>query len=920
MKHSPAKNRPAWLTSMLDRSADNIERAHEAPTGKQSALKPIPLWRLWWAAILLLGLSVGAVSFTIWQLRNDAIQAAMSDTGNIAAVLAGQMSRSLSSIEAMLLEIKNISKGLDIDTPDKLRSVYGNKEMHSRLRGHLATVPHTFNIAIADERGQIVASTAAWPTPDINVVDRDYFIAARSRLDRKLSTSIPIRNRIDGSQTVVFAQRLETASGAFAGIVFTSVNSSYFEAFFESTQSIQNAIFNLVREDGTILFRHPDLVGFAGKKLSHQSTWSDAVTHGKRSYRILAKADNNYRYVSSRPVPEYPLHVNISVTENIALAGWLRRSAMIGLGSAALLLCSIYLLIAITRQVRYLSKSESSLMLTSQQLDAALNNMAHGISMFDRQQRLVVCNKQYAAMYNLEFDQLQPGTSAREILDARVAVGASPASRSYAADRIIDMSVGHDYSIVDHLRDGRVIAINHQRMDNGGWVAVHQDITAQKRVEAELAHMARYDALTGLANRALFLEKVNEALARLASHDEQFSVLMLDLDRFKAVNDSLGHAIGDSLLKAVADRLRRIVRDLDVVARLGGDEFAVIQIADMNQHDQAAVVANRVLAAITEPYDIDGRKIVIGTSIGITLAPQDANDADALIRHADLALYKAKTEGRNRYRFFETAMEAEARERRDLEEDMRRALLRDEFELHYQTIVDVARKECCGAEALVRWRHPERGLLFPDQFIGLSEESGLIMPLGEWILRHACFDAAKWPSHLKIAVNLSPLQLKQSNLLDVLKSTLKESGLDPNRLELEITETVLVEKNEENLAVLHEIKSLGVSIVLDDFGIGYSSMRYLQMFPFDKIKIDKSFIQSMTTHSDSSAIVCAITGLGRGLDIETTAEGVETAEQLAFLRTAGCQLAQGYLFSRPVSVAALTFDRPDALRSGVMAA
>jgi diguanylate cyclase (GGDEF)-like protein len=905
---------------MLDKTAGDIKRAYDAPTETRSALKPIPLRRLWWAAILLLGLSVSAVGFTIWQLRNDAIQAAVSDTGNIAAVLSGQMSRSLHTIDSMLLEIKGTSKSLDIDTPAKLRSIYGTKEMHAMMRTHLAALPHMFNIVVADANGQLVTSTAAWPTPDINVSDRDYFKTAQSRDDGKLSTSIPIKNRIDGNQTIVFARRLETSSGAFAGVIFASVNSNYFEAIYGSTKSVHNMIFQLVREDGTILFRHPDPVGFAGKKLSAEATWQDAVTRGAKSYRILAKADNNYRYVSSRAVPEYPMFVNISVTENMALAGWLRRSAMIGLGSAALLLCSIYLLIAITRQVRYLSKSESSLKRTSQQLDAALNNMAHGISMFDRHQRLVVVNTQYAAMYNLSADQVKPGTPARAILEARVAAGASPASKNYAADRIVEMSVGKDYSIVDHLRDGRVIAINHQRMDNGGWVAVHQDITAQKRVEAELAHMARYDALTGLANRALFLEKVNEALARLASHGEQFSVLMLDLDRFKAVNDSLGHAIGDSLLKAVGERLRRLVRDLDIVARLGGDEFAIIQIADMNQHDQATVVANRILSAITEPYDIDGRKIVIGTSIGITLAPQDAADADALVRHADLALYKAKSEGRNRYRFFETAMEAEARDRRDLEEDMRRALLRDEFELHYQTVVDVARRECCGAEALVRWRHPERGLLFPDQFIGLAEESGLIMPLGEWILRRACSDAAQWPSHLKVAVNLSPVQLKQSNLLEMLKSTLKESGLEPRRLELEITETVLVEKNEENLAVLHEIKNLGVSIVLDDFGIGYSSMRYLQMFPFDKIKIDKSFIQSMTTHSDSAAIVCAITGLGRGLDIETTAEGVETAEQLAFLRTAGCQLAQGYLFSRPVPLAALTFDRPDALRSGVMAA
>jgi diguanylate cyclase (GGDEF)-like protein len=903
---------------MQENSATDIERA-QTPVVAAQAPQAIPLRRLWWAAIVLLGLSLGAVGFTIWQLRNDAINAAVNDTGNIASILAGQFSRSLHTIDTMLLELRSASKGLDINTPEKVHAIYGTRQMHATMRAHLSTLSHTFNIVIADENGQLVVSTAAWPTPDINISDRDYFRTAQARVDGRLSTSVPIRNRIDGNQTIVFARRLETPSGAFAGIVFASVNSNYFESIYASAQSIKSLIFNLIREDGTILFRHPDSIGFVGKRLSQETAWQDALDRGSKSFRILAKADNKHRYVSVRAVPEYPLFVNISVAENTVLAGWLQRSAMIGVGSAALLLCSIYLLIAITRQVRALSSSESSLLQTSQQLDTALNNMAHGISMFDKHQRLVVVNKRYAAMYNLSLDQLKPGTLADDILEARVESGASPASRSFAADRLKEMMLGKDYSTVDYLRDGRVIAINHQRMDNGGWVAVHQDITAQKRVEAELAHMARYDALTGLANRALFLEKVNEALARMASHGEPFTILMLDLDRFKAVNDSLGHAIGDSLLKAVGERLRRIVRDLDVVARLGGDEFAIIQIAGINQRDQAMALANRILAAITEPYDIDGRKIVIGTSIGITLAPQDADaaeaDADILVRRADLALYKSKSEGRDRYRFFQGAMEAEARDRRELEEDMRRALPREEFELHYQTVIDVGQRECCGAEALVRWRHPKRGLLAPDQFISLAEESGLIMPLGGWILRRACSDAAKWPAHLKIAVNLSPVQLKQGNLLDVIKSALKESGLAPGRLELEITETVLVEKSEENLALLHEIKNLGISIVLDDFGTGYSSMRYLQMFPFDRIKIDKTFIQSMTTHSDSAAIVCAITGLGRGLDIETTAEGVETAEQLAFLRTAGCQLGQGYLFSRPVPLAQLSFEQPDALRS-----
>jgi diguanylate cyclase (GGDEF)-like protein len=457
-------------------------------------------------------------------------------------------------------------------------------------------------------------------------------------------------------------------------------------------------------------------------------------------------------------------------------------------------------------------------------------------------------------------------------------------------------------------------------MRSGGWVAIHQDITSQKLAEAKLAHMARYDILTGLANRALFMEQANEAIARMRQRGERFAVLMLDLDRFKAVNDVLGHAIGDSLLKAVADRLRKVVSEADNVARLGGDEFAVIQILDKDNCEQATALAVQILQTITEPYDLEGRKIVIGTSIGITLAPQDAGDADTLIRNADLALYKAKSEGRNRYRFFETSMEAEARDRRELEEDMRKAIGRNEFELHYQTIIDVEKRECRGAEALVRWRHPERGLIPPDQFISLAEDSGLIIPLGAWILRTACTDAAEWPDHLTVSVNLSPMQFKQADLLDVLKSVLDETGLKSKRLELEITESIFVENNEENLALLHEIKKLGVSIVLDDFGIGYSSMRYLQMFPFDKIKIDKSFIQSITSHAESSAIVSAVAGLGRSLDIETTAEGVETAEQFTFLRTAGCQLAQGYLFSRPVPVSQLSFERPEAVRSGAKAA
>jgi diguanylate cyclase (GGDEF)-like protein len=853
-------------------------------------------------------------------LRNDAINAAISDTGNIATILAGQFSRSLHTVDTVLQEIRKSTKGKDLETPEAFRAAYRQAEVHEMLKQHAAQLPHVFNVVIADASGQIVASTAAWPPPDINISDRDYFKDARMRKDGNLSTSVPINNRIDGRQTIVFARRLESANGGFAGIIFASVNSKYFEAIYESTQSIRSLIFNLVREDGTILFRHPDVAGVVGRKLSAEAAWNDAKTRGTRSFRILATADGKYRYVSVRDVSEYPLFVNISITESAALSAWFRRSAMILFGSVVFLLCSIYLLLAMTRQMRVLGASESSLKQKSQQLDAALNNMAQGLSMFDGNQKLVVANKQFAEMYRLSSEQLRPGTPLREVLEARAIGEAAPANADFVDRRIAQVHDAVDYSTVDHLRDGRIIAISHERMDNGGWVSIHQDITDQKRAEAVLAHMARHDALTGLGNRVLLLERASDAIDGLRRRDGNFSVLMLDLDRFKAVNDSLGHTIGDALLKAVADRLRTVVRDMDMVSRLGGDEFAIIQASEQNQRDDAATFASRIRKAVAEPYEIDGHKIVIGASIGIAMAPQDGADAESLIKNADLALYKAKGDGRNCYRFFNRAMEAVARDRRELEDDMRRALTHDEFELHYQTIFETSGRICRGVEALVRWQHPTRGLLSPGQFIPLAEESGLIIQLGEWILRAACAQAALWPSSLKVAVNLSPTQFTRGDLIHTIKSIVAETGLAPERLELEITETVLVEDNEKNIALLHDLKALGVSIVLDDFGTGYSSMRYLQMFPFDGIKIDRSFTKSMTTHSDSAAIVSAIVGLGRSLGIETTAEGVEAEEQLVLLRAAGCELAQGYLFSRPVPPQDVRFEASTRSSGDVRAA
>jgi diguanylate cyclase (GGDEF)-like protein/PAS domain S-box-containing protein len=443
-------------------------------------------------------------------------------------------------------------------------------------------------------------------------------------------------------------------------------------------------------------------------------------------------------------------------------------------------------------------------------------------------------------------------------------------------------------------------------------LGVIEDVTDRARANERIKYLAHHDLLTGLSNRALFMEKIEEAGARLRRRGETFTVFMLDLDRFKTVNDSLGHPEGDLLLKETARRLRGALRETDVLARLGGDEFAILQAGEANQTRDANTLADRIVEIIAEPFDINGNKITIQTSIGIALAPADGIEPGELMKKADLALYRMKSEGRNGYRFFDVQMTADADARHLLEYDLREAISRNELEVHYQPVIDVKTREPVGVEALVRWRHPRRGFIPPDQFISLAEETGLIIPLGEFVLLTACTDAASWPAHIKVAVNLSLVQFRKCNLFDVILCALVESGLPPERLELEITESILLENELDVLTVIRQLKNLGVSLALDDFGTGYSSLSYLTKFPFDKIKIDKSFTQNLTKRKECAAIISSVRALAVGLDILTTAEGVETEQQFEILRDAGVNLIQGYLFGRPRPMSELDFGPVDA--------
>ncbi|MDB5598790.1 MAG: diguanylate cyclase/phosphodiesterase [Xanthobacteraceae bacterium] len=425
------------------------------------------------------------------------------------------------------------------------------------------------------------------------------------------------------------------------------------------------------------------------------------------------------------------------------------------------------------------------------------------------------------------------------------------------------------------------------------------DVTERKQAEARIAYMAHHDALTGLANRVLFHDRLGDALGRVRRQHESLAVLCLDLDHFKSVNDTLGHPVGDELLRAVSERLTQCLGGDDVVARLGGDEFAVIQMA-IGAPDDAGTLASQLIEVVSRPYDIAGHEVLIGVSIGIAVAPGDGVTADELLRNADLALYRAKAEGRGAFHFFEPEMDRQVQARRALEIDLRKAYSNDEFELYYQPLVNLESGEVSGFEALLRWHHPERGMVSPVEFIPLAEEIGLIVQIGEWVLRQACAEAATWPDDIKVAVNLSPVQFRSRTLVQVVLSALAYSRLSPDRLELEITESVLLGDNEANLATLHQLRELGARISMDDFGTGYSSLRYLRSFPFDKIKIDQSFVRDMVERPDCVAIVRAVAGLGLSLGIATTAEGVETQAQLQRVRDEGCTEVQGYLFSRPI--------------------
>jgi len=534
--------------------------------------------------------------------------------------------------------------------------------------------------------------------------------------------------------------------------------------------------------------------------------------------------------------------------------------------------------------------------------DAALSNMSQGLILYDADQSLRVINRRFFSLFGLQPECLRLGQTPGDVLAACVASGALPQPCAAGSLEDLAAAAGGTDAVIE-LADGRIVAVAHDRLADGASISTFEDVTERRRGEARIVHMARHDALTGLPNRVLFRDRLDNAVAWLG-RGEGFALACLDLDHFKAVNDTLGHGAGDQLLKAVAERLLCCLREVDVVARLGGDEFALI-LPGVTENGEAQALTRRLIDTISRPYQVQGHQVTIGMSVGIALAPRDGTAAEPLLIHADLALYEAKGAGRGTAAIFEPALSERLTARRVMERDLRAALAQGEFEMYYQPIVSVRTGGIVGLEALLRWNHPQQGRISSGRFIAMAEECGLIEELGDWAIATACRQAAAWPVAVAVAVNVSSAQFRAGHVQQSIQRALDSSGLAPWRLEVEITEASLLRDMDGTLATLRGLRALGVRISFDDFGTGFSSLAHLHRFPFDKIKIDGSFIRDMSRSESAAAIVGAIAGLGSSLNVITTAEGVETIAQLEQLRGLGCTEAQGHYFSRPAPAEAI---------------
>ena len=758
-------------------------------------------------------------------------------------------------------------------------------------------------LAFIDEFGMMRASTAeGGAARTVDLSDRAHFRVHLANADDSLFISEPMIGRVSGKWSVQLTRRVTKDDGAFGGVIVASLDPAHFTKFYSKIDLGFGGTLSLIGIDGIVraTTAHSTFVSL-GRNLSQTQAFMQFTDKGDIS-TDQSGGDKDTWLVTIKKVRGHPLAVMVSVVEatlhDDSMAD-LRSNTIVGLAITIIVMLSAY----------RTEKAENQARLKSEQLRLTLENMNDGIALVTPDFEIPVLNRRFVELLDLpdyflntppKFGKIFEFMAKRGEFDReKLPEGVTPLAYFGPEDQ------SKRFAHYERTRpNGVILEIRSKKLADGGFVRTCTDVTHTKQNQVRIAKLAAEDALTGLANRRAFQVEITNQVgpipfdptSRAAS--EGFAVLTLDLDRFKAVNDTLGHPVGDLLLQAVAQRLKAAVRSTDVLARLGGDEFAIL-LPGTRSLQPPERVGQRIIQSICKPYTINAHQIHIGVSIGIARFPEDGTNADDLLVASDLALYAAKIGGRTTYRVFEKGMNENAQKRRQIELDLETALERDELDVHYQPIINLRRNEIVGFEALARWPHPVKGMISPGDFIPVAEECGLIVRLGEWILRKACLDAVRWNNALRVSVNLSAIQFKDADLVEKITGILEETGLSPDRLEVEITETILMNHSDATIKALHDLKKIGIRIAMDDFGTGYSSLNYLQKFPFDKIKIDRSFISDLEGNVKQAAIVAAVINIAQTLGMVTTAEGVETEGQKERLIALGCEEVQGFLLGKP---------------------
>lgn len=844
-------------------------------------------------AAAIVGVIWLAVDETIESNRISVQRAAGKVAEASARIFAEHAKR---SIDAADEEIRLLRSHLDVVSPAELTT--GRVLPHLQISG--AAKPTVRRLTVVGANGRIVASTfQGGANAGLDVSSSGPFLYHRDMPLDRMKVTRPALSKLTNSVDIFITRRLQTKSGEFAGIISAAIDPELFANLYAHALTGSNSLVTLIDAAGEVLAS-----GSAADLQSMARGSGDMeITRLKRHDTILQVGDYPLFIVSTKQDDD-------DLKDMFALEGRIKTLALTF--SMILMLVSVTITLFRMRAEgvsRVMEKIERANREAAEQrrvqndrLVAMLENLPQGVSMFDAEGNLLVCNQRFIDMYTLP-TTIKTSPVSYQDLYAHVCSEDSAAGGDgwEKPSEIAAAIAGGALSRVDTLRDGRAISVTRHSISSGGWVASYSDITQSRQQQSRILQLARQDPLTGLANRMAFREHLDEAIA--ASEDgEGFAVLLCDLDHFKAVNDSLGHPIGDRLIRAVSKRLNFCVKDGDLVARLGGDEFAII-VRTLPGQAGAYACARQIAETVSQPYFIEGHQIIVGVSTGIVWSRGADTGAETLLQMADIALYKAKADGRNTFKFFEPQMMADAQEKRELEVELRAAIEEDQLSAHFQPIVDGETRATVAFEALMRWNHPTKGVIAPSKFIPIAEERGLIVPMGRWILRQACRELGRLPGDFRIAVNISPVQLRDEDFTEHTRQTMAEFGIDPGRLELEVTEAVLMDDNESLQAKLQELRGLGVKIAMDDFGTGYSSLSYLRKFPFDRIKIDRSFIARITSSPRDLAIVKAVVDLARSLDLSTTAEGVETDAQYAALRSVGCTAMQGFLLGKPAPAA-----------------